>query len=182
MALSRWSCSRAAAATLLHPMVVGRGVMLVRLPAPRRRCTHRSTGPPNQSASCLPMRARVTNQTDRDGLASCAARNSAAPSLTQVAPYDRSASLEVCAPAAFTGSAMRYPERPSSGRSRFGVLPLSARATADWPWAPAVRTDRTAFVAPAVFRLANAMRGSSMCGLVVCGFARFMNAPRCHGV
>jgi hypothetical protein len=63
---------------------------------------------------------------------------------------------------------MRYPEQPSSGRSRFGVRRCPPAL---------VRTNRTALVAPAVFRLTNAMRGSSMCGLVVCGFARLVNAP-----
>jgi len=52
----RWSCSRAVACDAFHPFVTS-GVMLANSAAPRRP-RHRAVGLPNQSASCLPSRAK----------------------------------------------------------------------------------------------------------------------------
>jgi hypothetical protein len=122
----------------------------------------------------LLAQASVRYQPDRPGSVSlpCAARNSAAPSHTQVASYDRSASLEVCAPAAFTGTAMRYPERPGSGRSRFGVRRCP----------PAhLRTTRTA-LSPVRFSAWRMRCGEARCAdEIACRFAPHRAPPKRGG-
>jgi hypothetical protein len=120
----------------------------------------------NRRVACPCERPSETRQTGI-GLANCAARTRLqSHRLTQVAPFDQSASLEVCAPAAFAGPrcAIRSGQAPDDPASAFAaVRPRPSRTS---------RADRSnSDIAPAVFRLTNAMRGSSTCGRVACGFA-----------